>query len=488
MRFSWYVQGALLVLTALALVSCGGGGAGANGGETPPIVTDPRPPSPPRAQDSRVFPAPQESKLAPLDDQWQNTDRWVGVLNGAAYRIEVPRNWNGRLLVWARGYWIGPSLYIENPYLRRHLLEQGYAWAASSYTRNFYDVNAAIEDSNRLVRAFASIAASQGRPLPGPRRVYIAGWSMGGHVAAAAVEDEVLRDAQQTWRYDGALSLCGSVNDLDWFNYIAAYQLAMQELTGVPAVAYPSAIYSRERTALQVRVQTAALKDDTSDTAVAKMRALAEQLSGGARPFFREGWMDAYHHNLLFGLLMNGSPQLDGILSRNALDTKNVVYRFADNADAESQAFNARVYRATAVPDANPLQPQGLRWVPRVAGQLAAPVMSLHTLGDLTVPISAQQDLRRRVQTHGRDALLVQRLIRDSGHCSFTQVEVARALDDLVAWVEDGRKPAGDNLLDTAELRSTQAGCRFTDNRSQPGDRADASYRATIQANYPACR
>lgn len=435
-----------------------------------------------------MFSAPQESELPPLDTQWVSTDRWVGVLDGAAYRIEVPRNWNGRLLVWARGYWNGTSLYLENPYIRRYLLEQGFAWAASSYTRNLYDVNAAIEDSNRLVRAFTSIAATRGRALAAPQRVYIAGWSMGGHVAAAAVEDEVLRDAQVPWRYDGALSLCGSVNDLAWFNYVAAYQLALQQLMGQAAEAYPSAVYSRERATLQQRVQDAALRDDTSDAAIAQLRALTEQLSGGTRPFFREGWMDGYHHNLLFSLLMNGSPQLDGVLSRNALDTRDVVYRFTDNVDANALSFNSRVFRVTPEPEANPLQPRGLRWVPRGAGQLAAPVMSLHTLGDLTVPLSAQQEFRRRVRAQGREALLVQRLVRDSGHCSFTQAEVARALDDLVAWVEVRRVPGGDDVLDAAALRSDQAGCRFTDSRSQPGDRTDANHRAQIQANYPACR
>ncbi len=426
--------------------------------------------------------------MAALDEQWSNTDRWVGVLDGAAYRIEVPRNWNGRLVVWARGYWNGASLYIENPYIRRHLLEQGFAWAASSYTRNFYDVNSAIEDSNRLVRAFNSIATARGRTLSAPRRVYIAGWSMGGHVAAAAVEQEVRRDALAPWPYDGALSLCGSVSDLAWFDYLAAYQLALQQLMGHAAEAYPSAVYTRERTALQQRVQTAALSDDTRDPAIAQLRALTEQLSGGTRPFFREGWMDAYHHNLLFGLLMNWSPQLDGVLSRNGVDTRNVVYRFSNIADANSVAFNSRVFRVSPEPEANPLQPRGLRWVPKAAGQLEAPVLSLHTLGDLTVPLSAQQEYRERVRNSGRDHLLVQRVVRDSGHCSFTQHEVARGLDDLVKWVEAGQRPDGDNLLDADALGRSDAGCRFTDNRAQSGDRTDAAYRARIQANYPACR
>ena len=30
--------------------------------------------------------------------------RWAGVLNGAAYRVEVPANWNGKLVMHAHGF------------------------------------------------------------------------------------------------------------------------------------------------------------------------------------------------------------------------------------------------------------------------------------------------------------------------------------------------------------------------------------------------
>ena len=33
-----------------------------------------------------------------------DTDRYWGVHNGAGYRIEVPRNWNNRLVMWAHGF------------------------------------------------------------------------------------------------------------------------------------------------------------------------------------------------------------------------------------------------------------------------------------------------------------------------------------------------------------------------------------------------
>ena len=59
-----------------------------------------------------------------------------GVQRGAAYIIEVPPEWNGELVMWAHGYrGNGTVLTVDPPGygLRQRLLDQGYAWAASSY-------------------------------------------------------------------------------------------------------------------------------------------------------------------------------------------------------------------------------------------------------------------------------------------------------------------------------------------------------------------
>ena len=476
----------LLVLTlSTTLVASGCGG----GSTTEPDRGAVQPVAPLiRIQDSRTFSPPVEDSLAPLDDSFANTDRWVGILDGAAYRIEVPQQWNGVLVMWVRGYWNGYSLYIENPLIRRHLLAKGYAWAASSYTRNLYDVNAGIEDTNKLAAAFRNIATARGRPLPAPRRIFIAGMSMGGHIASAAVESEVVRDALNPLRYDGALSLCGTVADIDWYNYLAAYQMAMQQVLGYSAEAYPSQTYAQNKPAMQSLLADAVARRDLSMPSVARLYAVMEQLSGGKRPFYFDGWMDPYHHNILFQL-MNGAPTLDGILALKAVDTRNVQYRFSNETilNAETQRFNDTIARIAPDSIANPLQSRGLRWVPFVAGQLTAPVMVLHTIGDLTVPISTQIRYKQRTTGQGNGAKLTQRLIRDVGHCSFTLAEVTTAFDDLVTWAEQGQKPQGDELLDARLWDRVDVGCAHTNSTPSVGDRADLPRRTRIQATYPAC-
>ena len=58
-----------------------------------------------------------------------------------------------------------------------------------------------------------------------------------------------------------------------------------------------------------------------------------------------------------------------------------------------------------------------------------------------------QQAYAERVADNGRSDLLVQRAIRDIGHCSFATSEWETAFADLVDWVETGNRPAGDDIF-----------------------------------------
>ena len=48
-------------------------------------------------------------------------------------------------------------------------------------------MRAGVEDTNALALAFTQIAAERGQVLPAPRRFFISGISMGGHIAGAAL-------------------------------------------------------------------------------------------------------------------------------------------------------------------------------------------------------------------------------------------------------------------------------------------------------------
>jgi hypothetical protein len=144
----------------------------------------------------------------------------TGIERGAAYRIEVPSNWNGELVLHAHGYrGTDTTVYVDNSPLRAHLVARGYAWAASSYQTNGYDVGQGVKDSHALI---ALVRGVTGRPA---RRVYMTGFSMGGHVTAVAVE-------HYRRTFAGALPACGVLGDTGLFDYFTDANVTAAALTG----------------------------------------------------------------------------------------------------------------------------------------------------------------------------------------------------------------------------------------------------------------
>ena len=389
------------------------------------------------------------------------TDRWFGILDGAGYRVEVPKDWNGVLVMYAHGYvGEGDQLTVRNSDIRRYLIDHGYAWAASSYSRNFYDVRSGVEDTNALANAFVKIAAANGRPLAAPRRTYITGVSMGGHVAAAAVEDETVATARNVHRYDGAVPMCGVVGDLALYAYFASYQLAAQQLAGLPATSFPTTDWP----AVGPRVRDALFASQTAfDRPTAQGRNLKDvvmDLTGGPRPIFEQGFANAGLQNVVWRTFGNNGTS-NGILTRSGIDTTGTVYRF-DAPAAEVAAFNAAIVRAVPVPDANRRRRDGLRWIPAVNGEFHVPVVTLHTLGDLYVPFHLEQVYRQRADERGSGRWLVQRAIRAPSHCDFTVAERVDAFRAMVAWAEHRTRPAGDDVVTPATIAGPDYGCAFT--------------------------
>ena len=92
-------------------------------------------------------------------------------------------------------------------------------------------------------------------------------------------------------------------------------------------------------------------------------------------------------------------------------------------------------------------------------GRITVPVLAIHETGDIRVPFSLQQAYRRRTLAAGTSHLFVQRAVRWGGHCGFEGEVREQAFDDLVAWIERGVQPAGDDVL-AADL--SKLGLRWT--------------------------
>ncbi|KQQ88657.1 alpha/beta hydrolase [Massilia sp. Leaf139] len=468
------------LLATLALTACGGDN------DTPPrppqAVVTPVPltvtPEPTRAQDARTFSTLATlPALAPLSGA-PDTDRWTGVLNNASYQIEVPKNWNGMLVMYAHGYaGEGSTLSVSPPAIRRHLISQGYAWAASSYSKNYYDVRAGVEDTNALAIAFVGIARQNGRTLSAPIKTYITGVSMGGHISAAAVDEENIATANNRIRYNGAVPMCGVLGDTELFDYFAAYQAAAMVEAGTPATSWPVANWATVGPQVQAKLFSSFPGGTPNGAAVPtaqgmRLKQIVQNLTGGPRPLFDFAYASPLQATVWGTFGRDG--KVNGILSEDLVSTKDIVYQLDANPalSAEEQAYNATIFRVPGSPEANRLRRDGLRWIPKTNAQIKVPVVTIHTLGDMYVPFSMEQIYKRRADAAGTAGLLVQRAIRGISHCDFTIAEQAAAFDAMVKWEQQGVKPEGDDVLTPAVVADPKYGCKFTNNTPSEGDSA----------------
>ena len=464
------------LLAALALTACGGG-------------SDSQPEAA-RPQDARTF-TPVVASLTALAGA-PESDRWSGVNKGASYQIEVPKNWNGMLVMYAHGYaGTGANLTAGAPAMRRYLLTQGYAWAASSYSKNYYDVRAGVEDTNALALAFNGIAAQNGRTLAAPSKTYIVGVSMGGHIASAAVDEENINAANNKVRYNGAVPMCGVLGDTELFDYFTAYQVAAQQEAGIPVTSWPVAnwadIAPKVQSTLFSSFPTAA-----TPTAAAvptaqglRLKQIVQNLTGGPRPLFDIGYAGPLQSTVWGTFGSDGT--ITGILNDRVVSTVNTVFQLDANPalSAEETAYNASIFRVTATPDANRARSDGLRLVPKTNALISVPVVTIHTLGDMYVPFGMEQIYKRRADALGTSGMLVQRAIRGVSHCDFTIAEQTSAFDAMVNWEQKGVKPAGDDVLTPATVADPKYGCKFTDNNFTVDDSTSTkTVRTTL---VPAC-
>jgi hypothetical protein len=372
-----------------------------------------------------------------------------GVHDKAGYRIEVPANWNGHLVMYAHGYrGTGPALTVSNPPIRSYLIEHGYAWAASSYRANGYVPGIGAQDTHRLLELFRSEVGE-------PDLVYMTGTSMGGHVTGVAIE-------QWPQDFDGAQPECGVMGDNELFDYFQDAYLVAETVAGdVPEVPTPADYFTSPDGWAATRAALGPSFPTVLDAEGERYKAIIENLTGGDRPTYDEGFAGQSGGAFIFNF---GSATTGG--GRSNIGT---VYQFdSDPAlTPEEQLFNDTIVRVEAAPQYE--HPQGMGVMPQldvsspsISGDISIPVISTHTIGELFVPFSMEQIYARRVADHGAADLLVSRAIRDINHCSFSPDERIRAFADLTAWVEDGVVPPGDPILDRAAVAGADFGCTFT--------------------------
>jgi dienelactone hydrolase len=355
-----------------------------------------------------------------------------GVLGGADYLIEVPANWRGGLVVFAHGIQRGPGRgAVAAPTIGSHVVAEGHAWIASGYRAREYQPHLFIEDLVALRDLFL-------KEIGPPRWTIIYGQSMGGHIVVASLE---LRPGL----YQGGLAECGLVDGISIADYLQAYTAAAELISGVPLLDAPDketfARLLNERVVPALGMPGAYTARGRQFDSVVKYLMGADQ-AGNDLPLRLQGLQRRYLLNMSH---RHPDVEQEPKPGARAASTVHVRYRIDPGLGLTEDELNARVRRIRPAKDArspsvNPVYAER-------TGRLTAPLITLHETGDAWVPLSLEQSYRRRTIAAGTDHLLVQRVMRAPSHCGFHGETRERAFDDLVAWIERGVRPEGEDVL-----------------------------------------
>jgi hypothetical protein len=402
---------------------------------------------------------------------------WTGIASdGGAYRVEVPPHWNGTLVMFAHGFrGTGTEVWVDEPQLRQYFVDNGFAWAASSYAINGYAPGDGVVDTHDLLEAFPSITGLHAG------QVIMSGLSMGGEITTAEIE-------AYKGDFAGAMPYCGVLAGSDLFDYYLGANVTAAGLTGT-AISYPTTLAAglAYAPAYQAAVESElpalgitpnpATGGRTFTTSLTKTGTLwagaVQQLSGGDRPGFASalnywnsfGFAPLTQVPFLFGLYPGTSGGTLSFANWSVAGNQHTFYTFSDNPlrDLPREiALNRAVLRVpvTATSSADALSPAEL---PVIHGDPGIPVLSVHGIGDLFVPFSMDQRYDAMMVLHGQGRLFVGRAIREVTHCGYTTNELSSAFSGLVSWINTGKRPAGDNILNPRAVASPLFGCRFTD-------------------------
>ncbi|MEX0786823.1 MAG: DUF6351 family protein [Dehalococcoidia bacterium] len=393
------------VVFALSL-ACRGGDS-----NTPEATATPRPvPAPVE------FAAEPEGNYAqgdPTFDALPGATAHFGELGGSVYQIEIPDDWNGRLVLYMHGYRnFSPTLDVDQPSIRRYLIRNGFAWGASSYSNNGLVPGLGADETAALWDHFV---AEFGRP----DYTYVTGHSMGGGSTVLAAE-------RYAGRFDGGLALCAIAGNTSELQFLGDYFVAAAYAAGVTQDDLdPAAVDAL----IASRIEPALEDPDTLDRFV----DIVTHITGGPRSFAREGILERIDDNFSFA----GTALGAGIYGNT-----DTMYELGPQSDVSSEDFNAAVLRIESGAFL-----QSFTAGHDSTGEIEIPLLTMHTTGDLFVALSETQLIAERVAAGGNGDLLVQRAVQAAGHCTFIDSEWEQGLEALIDWVEDGRRPDGEDLL-----------------------------------------
>lgn len=342
----------------------------------------------------------------------------TGSLDHAAYRIDIPNNWNHGLVVFYHGYSQGTWGYHPTHVLtkqNRPMLERGYAVIQSGYSDVGWAMDKAMNETENLRKYFI-------RRYGRPKETIVAGASMGGVLTDITLE-------RNPKPYIGGLDLCGSVGPtFESFTrrfvlraaFDAYFPNALPPLVPPPSSGYPEPAIVTQAT----RRRLAELLHDHPAQATALRNLM------GLHSDIDVANVIAYYSFVVADMQHKAGG--------NPFDNRNYLYTGTNpNSSVDDGRLNDMVRRYAADPQAR----RYLATHVTPTGRLTRPMLALHTTYDPLIPGPTLALYDHMVQEAGFGENLVQQYVHRDGHCTMSAEEIGIAFDELTTWVHSGRRP-----------------------------------------------
>jgi pimeloyl-ACP methyl ester carboxylesterase len=337
----------------------------------------------------------------------------VGLLDGAAYRIDIPAHWNHSLVVYYHGYALQPiSFHIAERLTGQELpfFERNYAVVQSAYSKTGWALQQAYPETDALRRYFV-------RKYGPPKETYVAGGSMGGQLVAVTLEINPKP-------YLGGLDLCGSVGPT-YFNFDHRFAMRAAFDYYFPGVMPPL-------------LHVPANFDDTladRDKVLDALRANPDAATSLRNLTGLHTDANLAHDIAYWTFIVKDLQQRAG---GNPFDNTNFIYTGTDaSSKGDDFELNAGVKRYSASPQARAYMLR--HYTP--TGRLGRPMLALHTIYDPIVQLPQLELYEDEVQVAGAQQNFVQQVVDREGHCDFTHEEIGDAFDQMVRWAKGGPRP-----------------------------------------------
>ncbi len=395
-------------------------------------------------------------------------------LDGAAYQLVLPTQWNGTLLIYSHGYrqaepappdFEQPSTAPEpapgysegDTGIADALVGQGYALAGSAYATNGWAVADGVKADEDLYQYFVDEVGT-------PNRVYVWGDSLGGLIT------QVVAQKHPDW-VSGAAPLCGvlggpvaNVNlSLDVAYALKTFINPDLKLSGFTS--WDDAVQNWEDTAALVVkaggnvkngvpriLMTAALVDAPSQTKTYDGSTVESQVRGSAESILTAlGYATFGRYDI--EQRVGGNPAgNDGTdySTRVSESERELIETVSPGSTDKLLAELAAGDRLTADPTAQ----QAFADTGTPTGVVADPTITLHTAADPLVIVQNEALFAQRSQAADNTSSLVQLFTvapttysetdgapYGAGHCNFTPESRLAVIDLLDKWVKDGVYP-----------------------------------------------